>query len=222
MSKSTSAELKKENLRDISAERTKQDIIQVATEEIATHGLTGARVDEIAKRTSTSKAMIYYYFGSKNGLYLAVMDNIYANIRKAEESAHIAPDAPASSMLRAYVENTFDYHAEYPLFARMISIENIHNASFLKQSIKIKDMNRPLLLTIKSILDRGIAEGTFRKDVKPLELHYVISALCIFRISNGQTFGAIFDVDLHSAPWRKRQRKLVVEAVLGVVAKRAD
>ena len=211
----------KENLRDLSAERTRQEIIGVATEEFATHGLTGARVDEIARRTRTSKAMLYYYFGSKNGLYLAVMEDVYASIRKAEEAAHIDHGATAAQMLRAYVENTFDYHAEFPLFARMISIENIHNARFLKQSQQVKEMNRPLLETIKTILDRGVAEGAFRKDVKPLELHYVISSLCIFRISNGQTFGAIFDVDLASPAIQKRQRKLVTETVLGLVAKRA-
>ncbi len=211
-------ERKKVNQRDLAADRTKSEILAVATEEFATNGFTGARVDAIAERIRTSKAMIYYYFGSKDGLYIAVMENVYSSIREAEENIQLDHDGPARQTLRTYIESTFEYHERFPMFSRIISIENINNAAFLKMSQSIKAKNRPVLQTLERILERGIAEGSFRPDITPLDLHYLISALCIYRVSNRQTFGTIFDVDFADEAVRDRQRELAVQGVLLLLA----
>jgi AcrR family transcriptional regulator len=215
------ASRKRANQRDLAAERTRAEILQIATEEFALHGYTGARVDAIAERMRVSKAMIYYYFTNKDGLYLAVLEHIYALIRDAEETTRLDHDSPPEQVLSKYIENTFDFHENNQVFSRIIAIENIHNAAFLKKSPTIKATNRPVLETLKSILDRGVAEGTFRKDVSPVDLHYMISALCIYRLSNRQTFGTLFDYDFASKTTRKKQRMIAVESVLALLMKRA-
>ncbi|MGF6768144.1 AcrR family transcriptional regulator [Paraburkholderia sp. GAS199] len=209
---------KRANQRDLAAERTRAEILQIAVDEFASHGYTGARVDAIAERMRTSKGMIYYYFTNKEGLYTAVLEHVYSLIRDAEEATRIDLDTPAEDLLRAYIENTFEFHERNLVFSRIISIENIHNADFLKRSPTIKATNRPVLDTLKNILERGVEAGTFRGDVTPVELHYLISALCIYRVSNRQTFGTLFDVDFASKKTRARQKTIAVEAVMKLLA----
>ena len=84
---------------------TRANIIEVATREFAENGLDGARVDEIAEKTRTSKRMIYYYFESKEGLYKAVLENVYREIRTREADLGLDKLAPAKA-LRKLVEST--------------------------------------------------------------------------------------------------------------------
>jgi AcrR family transcriptional regulator len=214
-------EPKRTNQRDLAAVRTRSEILQIATEEFALHGYTGARVDAIAERMRVSKAMIYYYFTNKDGLYLAVLEHVYSLIRDAEEATRLDYESPAEQLLSRYIENTFEFHENNQVFSRIISIENIHNAAFLKKSPTIKATNRPVLETLTSILHRGIAAGTFRRDIGAVDLHYLISALCIYRVSNRHTFGTLFDVDFAKKSTRKKQRMLAVESVLTLLMKPA-
>lgn len=194
-------------------EATRENILEVATEEFARDGLSGARVDAIAEATATSKRMIYYYFGSKEGLYLAVLERAYARIRSIEEALDLSSMAPTEA-LRALIGATFDYDEANPDFVRLVCIENVHKAEHLKRSDVLHTTNRVTLELIEAILTRGYADGTFRRRIEPLELHQMISALCFFRVANRHTFNAIFDRDMLSAPLRARHRVIVAEMVL--------
>lgn len=200
-------------------ERVKKNIVDVATEEFASHGLSGARVDEIAAKTATSKRMIYYYFGSKEGLYLAVLEQAYAGVRSLDSGVEFDALAPTDA-LRRLVEITFDYHEAHPDFIRLVAIENIHRANHLKESASIRAINETAIGGLADILKRGQAEGAFRTDVDPLNVHLIVSALCFFRVSNRSTFSAIFDVDFSDKRTLEAQRRLAVEAVLRLVQKK--
>ena len=110
--------------------RSKQDILAVATEEFAINGLSGARVDQIAERTRTSKRMIYYYFGGKEGLYQAVLEKAYMDIRSAGGASKLLDMEPRAAM-RKLIELTFDYDETHPQFISLVSVENIHRAKHL-------------------------------------------------------------------------------------------
>lgn len=194
------------------AERSKEDILAIATEEFAVNGLSGARVDQIAERTRTSKRMIYYYYGDKEGLYQAVLEKAYSDIRTLEESSHLAELKPREAM-RRLIELTFDYDETHPQFISLVSVENIHQARHLAKLKTIKDMNASVIRTLADILDRGRKEGVFRSDLNPVDVHLLISAFCFFRVSNRHTFGAIFERDLSDPKLRKRHKKMIVEAV---------
>src|SRR5688572_12136816 len=136
------------------AERSMQDILAVATEEFAFNGLSGARVDQIAERTRTSKRMIYYYFNGKEGLYQAVLEKAYMDIRSLEERSQLLDMEPLEAM-RKLIELTFDYDETHPQFISLVSVENIHRAKHLTNSQSIKDVNASVIRTLTSILERG-------------------------------------------------------------------
>lgn len=194
------------------ADRSMQDILAIATEEFAINGLSGARVDQIAERTRTSKRMIYYYFNGKEGLYQAVLEKAYMDIRSLEERSKLLDMEPLAAM-RKLIELTFDYDETHPQFISLVSVENIHQGKHMKNVQAIKDVNASVIRTLSTILERGRKEGVFRADLDPVDVHLLISAFCFFRVSNRHTFGAIFDRDLSDPKLRKRHKKLITETI---------
>ncbi|KOF15295.1 TetR family transcriptional regulator [Ensifer adhaerens] len=202
-----------ENGRKNDPQRTKEDILIVATDEFATHGLAGARVDAIAEKTRTSKRMIYYYFESKEGLYLSVLERSYRKIRTLEADLQLSSLAPEEA-LRTLISTTFDHDQANPEFVRLVSIENIHHAAHMMRSEAIRDLNVSVIETIAGILERGVAEGVFQRRADPIDVHMLISAFCFFRVSNRYTFGTIFRRDLSEPETMQRHKGLIADAVL--------
>jgi AcrR family transcriptional regulator len=205
--------IKRENGRKNDPQRTQEDILDVATEEFATHGLAGGRVDAIAEKTRTSKRMIYYYFGSKEGLYLAVLERSYRKIRTLEADLELA-NLPPEEALRTLISTTFDHDEANPDFVRLVSIENIHHAAHMLRSEAIRDLNVSVIETIAAIIRRGVDDGVFVRDADPVDVHMLISAFCFFRVSNRYTFGTIFRRDLSEPEFYKRHKQMISDAVL--------
>lgn len=196
-------------------DRTKADILAVATHEFAEKGYSGARIDEIAERTNASKRMIYYYYGGKELLYRAVLEACYRRIRSVEEKVDLKTKPPRQA-LAELVEFTFDHHNQNEDFIRLVMVENIHHGQTIAQLPS--DINRPAIEKLRDICKRGVEEGVMRADVDPLDLHMSISALCFFNVSNRYTFSTIFNVDMVSPKAAARRRKQVTEMVLKYVA----
>jgi AcrR family transcriptional regulator len=199
--------------RQRDAEQTRAEILQIAADEFAEHGFAGARVDRIAAQMRTTKRMIYYYFGSKEDLYLAVLERAYAAIRRAEQEIDVDHLDPTAA-IRRLAELTFDHHEANPSFLRLVSIENIHRAEHLRRSSQIANLNVPAIDLIARILERGYASGAFVRRVDAIDLHMMISAFCVFRVSNQHTFGVLFDRDLTSPDLRGRYRKMLADMVV--------
>ena len=197
-------------------DRTMADIVEVATREFADKGLAGARIDEIAAATRTSKRMIYYYFGSKEGLYIAVLEHAYQAIRNTEAALHLDDLAPEQA-LRELVGATVDYQLAHPEFTRLVMTENIHRGEFLAQSKAIRDLNMPAIAAIAKVYQRGCATGQFRPGLDPLDLHMSISALAVFNVANKHTFSLIFQRDLDLPAAVAARRDSIVEMVLRFV-----
>lgn len=199
-------------------EAVKQDILAVALSEFAANGLSGTRVDTIASRTQTSKRMIYYYFGDKLGLYTRALEAAYLKVRDGE-AALVLDHLPPEEALGQLVAFTFDHHRANPDFIRMVMIENIHNAENVAASEVIRDMNTGAIATLSAICHRGQAAGVFRDALDPVALHWQISALSFFNVSNRPTFSAIFGETLFSDPSQDLLRKQAVEAILALARK---
>ena len=200
-------------------EGTRRNIIEVATEEFAHRGLSGARIDEIAAKTKCSKRMIYYYFESKEGLYLRVLEAAYSKVRHFEANLHL-DDLPPVEALGRLVRFTFDHHNSNEAFIRLVMIENIHHARYLAQSKVIQKLNLTAIDAIARLLDRGVRDGAFRGGIDPVELHWKISALCFFNVSNRSTFSRIFKRDLASAQSLALLRDGVVDMIVRHVERR--
>ncbi|MEJ8280154.1 TetR/AcrR family transcriptional regulator [Pseudonocardia spirodelae] len=202
-----------DGVRQRDAERTRAEILDEATAEFADRGLAGARVDEIAARTRTTKRMLYYYFGSKQGLYLAVLERAYTGIRSLERELDVSGLNPASAV-RAVAELTFDHHEAHPDFIRLVAIENIHHAEHLRSSPLREGLAGPAVGVLESILARGRAAGLFRDDVDALDVHVLISSFCVFRVANRHTVAAIFGRDLLDPARRAHYRRMVGDLVV--------
>jgi AcrR family transcriptional regulator len=192
--------------------RTMAGILEVATQEFAEKGLAGARIDEIAAATKTSKRMIYYYFESKEGLYLAALEEAYRRVRATESELHLENLAPCAALQRL-VEFTFDHHFSNETYIRLVMNENIHRASFLAQSRIIQKLNTPAIDAIKKLYQRGVETGEFRAGLDPIDIHATISALSFFNVSNRHTFGHIFKRDLTTPKHLKSRRSVIVDTV---------
>lgn len=200
-------------------EGTKRNIIEVASREFAENGLSGARIDEIAAKTKSSKRMIYYYFGDKEGLYLKVLEHAYSKVRAVEASLDLE-DLPPIAALEKLVRFTFDHHNSNEDFIRLVMIENIHHGEYLAKSEVIQQLNITAIGAVGSLYDRGVRQGVFRHGLDPVELHWQISALCFFNVSNRATFGKIFKRDLGSKRSLALLRDRVVEMVVRYLEKR--
>lgn len=196
--------------------RTMAGILEVATAEFAAKGLSGARIDAIAAATKTSKRMIYYYFGSKEGLYVAVLEEAYRRMRRIEAEQHLE-DLEPEAALRRLVEFTFDHHSDNPDYIRLVMTENMERGVYLAQSKTIQELNVPAIQAIRELYDRGVAQGVFRPGLDPIDIHASISALTFFNVSNQHTFGLIFKEDARSAQAVASRRNSIAEMVVRFV-----
>jgi AcrR family transcriptional regulator len=203
----------KETSRTNDPERTRANIMQVAAAEFGEKGLAGARIDEIAALTQTSKRMIYYYFGSKEGLYLAVLEESYRKVRETEGELRLE-DLEPEQALRRLVAFTFDHHLQNENYIRLVMNENINRGQFLAQSQHIQELNVPAIAAIRSLYERGVKSGVFRPGLDAVDIHASISALSFFNVSNRHTFGLIFKVDTASTAYIAHRRDSVIEMVV--------
>lgn len=204
------------------AERTRAEILDVATAEFAREGYSGARVDEIAARTKTTKRMIYYYFGNKEQLFTAVLERAYSGIRHREQQLDVEHLDPVAA-IRRLAELTFDHHEAHPDFIRLVGIENIHEAGHIAASPALSSLNSPAITIISRILQAGHAAGVFTADIDALDLHAMISSFCFFRVANRHTFGALFGRDLVDPARREHYRAMLGDMVIAyLTAERAD
>ncbi|MDO6415575.1 TetR/AcrR family transcriptional regulator [Sphingomonas sp. BIUV-7] len=194
-------------------DRTRADILEVAASHFATHGFSGSRVDEIAAQTNTSKRMIYYYFGSKEGLYREVLGLRYNEIRVLEKQSGFEQDDPQVA-LATLIGTTFDYHQSHSDFVRLVMVENIHRGENIGEVPGIESRAQSVLDVLRRLLDRGIATGVFRKDIDPFQLHMSISALCFYNVSNRHTLSRIFATDIAAPDMIAIRRRNVIEMVM--------
>ena len=197
-------------------ERTMADIIEVATHEFSEKGLAGARIDVIAEAMRTSKRMIYYYFGSKEGLYIAVLEEAYRRIRHIETELHLEDLSPEDA-LRRLAGFTVDYQLANPDFVRLVMTENIHRGEYLAQSKSIRKLNVPAIDGLRRLYDRGVAAGSFRSGLDMIDLHMSISALSVFNVANRHTFSLIFQRDLEAPAALIARRDSIIEMVVRFV-----
>jgi AcrR family transcriptional regulator len=198
--------------------RNQERILKAATGEFARYGLGGARVDRIAARAGANKRMLYYYYGNKEDLFLAVLEARYAHIRRAELGLHLQDLDPVQGM-RRMVEFTWEYYLKHPEFLTLLNSENLHRARHLKRSRDIAAMHSPLIALLRDLLLRGERAGKFRKGVDPVQLYISIAGLGYFYLSNRHTLSTIFERDLLSPRNKAERLKHMTELVLGYLAK---
>ena len=199
-------------------DRTRAAILAAARAEFARVGLGGARVDAIALAAGTNKRMLYYYFGNKEGLFVAALEATYEHIRAAEQKLHLA-DVEPTEAIRRLVTFTWDYYLKNPEFLTLLNSENLHRARHLKQSTKIRTLHSPFVAMLDEILQRGAQQGSFRAGVDPVQLYISIAAISYFYLGNNHTLSAVFDRDLMKPKAKAARLRHMNELVLGYLRK---
>ena len=192
--------------------RTKLKLLNAATKEFANKGLNGARVDSIASRAGVNKQLLYYYFGNKENLFVAVLESAYVKLREKEKELHLEDMNPWQA-IETLVGFTFDYIAHNRQFVALLHDENLHHAQHIKRSKKIKGLHSTLQELLGEVLRRGAREGLFRKNVDPVEFYISLASLCYFYFSNNHTLSAIFARNLTGTAQKEARRKHILEFV---------
>ena len=200
-------------VRSRDAERTRARLLSVATQEFAQHGYDGARVERIVGAADVTTRMLYHYFGSKEKLYVAVLDAVYEDIRQGERALALHEGDPVAA-LRRLVEYTFDFMRDRPLFVELMRGENMLGGRHVRRSERVREMSLPLLEAIGRLMDRGCAAGRFRVRVDPLQLYVSIVALSTHHLNAVHTLSATFGCDLADPGWLAARRAHAVETVL--------
>jgi AcrR family transcriptional regulator len=194
-------------------EANKASIVAAAIDEFAARGFKGASMDAIAARTHTTRALINYYFGSKEKLYIAVLEQVYAEIREAEGQLDL-DHLPPLDAVRRIVEFTYSYYVAHEGFVHLVVAENQARGRHLKKSKAMRTLNRPIIDRLAGVIARGQAEGLFRTDIDPVEVHKSIAALGMFNVTNRHTFGAIFQREMGSQGDLARRRDVVADIII--------
>ena len=199
------------------AEATKRRILDAALQEFATLGFGGARVDTIAEKAAANKGLIYAYFGSKEELFTAVLEEAYLSIRQAERGLDLDRLEPREA-LDTLVRFTWQYYLDHPEFLTLVNSENLHKGRHIKTSETIRKAFPPLISMVQSILDRGVAAGVFRKGVDPVQLNITIAAIGYYYLTNRFTGAFIYDRDFMEPKRLKERLEFDLETVRRLVA----
>jgi AcrR family transcriptional regulator len=191
----------------------RSQILAAATDEFSSRGFKGASMDAIAARTSTTRALINYYFGSKEALYLAVLERVYSEIREAERRLDL-DHLPPVEAIRRIVEFTYNYYVDHEDFVRLVVAENQARGRHMEKFTSMRTVNRPIIDTLSAVIARGQAEHVFRRDIDAVDVHMAIAALGMFNVTNQYTFGSIFQRAMGAKGDVARRRGMVVEMVL--------
>src|SRR6476619_7857326 len=187
------------------ADATRTKILQAALTEFSERGLPEASTDAIAERCGVNKRMIYYYFGSKEGLYLSALESVFEKLVALENKIEVEHLEPAAA-IEAIINLKIDYYLENPHFVSFLSMENFYNARHLRKSKKLAMFRATLTDLITGILKRGQRSGQFRADVEPVDFYVSMCALCIMYFSNQHTFGVIFEREMMTRANLERRR----------------
>lgn len=197
---------------------TRLRILQAAKTEFARKGLGGARVDDIASRAKINKRMLYHYFGNKEELFQRTLEDAYGSFRKAEAELMIEQDEPISA-LRRLMTFTWEYYLENPEFITLVNSENLHRAKHIRKSEMMDALNKPFVLRMQSLLERGVAQGLFRSDLDPVQVLIALSGLGFHYLTNRHTGAIVYGRDLMTEEAKTARLKFSIDAVLRIVCR---
>ena len=201
-----------------SPEANRARIVAAALDEFAARGFKGASMDAIAARTHTTRALINYYFGSKEKLYILVLEQVYGEIREAESELDLE-HLDAVAAMRRIVDFTYRYYLEHEGFVHIVVAENQARGRHLRKSKAMRTLNRPIIDRLGEVIARGQRDGVFRRDADAVEIHMSIAALGMFNVTNRYTFGAIFQRDMGDKGDVARRIAIVADIIVSYLTK---
>lgn len=197
-------------------ERARRDILRAARAEFAALGLGGARVDRIAEEAGLNKRMLYYYFRSKEGLFTAVLEEVYAELCALAEGLEVETGSPLERLER-FIDLVFDHYTRHPDSITLLNSENLHGGRHLANSPRLKELSPGFRKQLARLIARGEADGSFRPGIDPIDLYLSIVGQIYFVQSNAATLSLFFGRDVTRPrvrqAWRRHVRSMILAGV---------
>ncbi len=213
-----SAAVKRPGVRELAAQATRESILKAAIKVFAKSGFAGGRVEKISKAAKSFDRMIYYYFGSKEGLFIAALEEIYRRFCEAEAKVDLDMEQPVES-LRTVVLFTWNYYQKHPEFITLLNSENLHRGVHISKSMRAREYSSAAIAILDEVLRSGIDKGVFRADVQARDVYLTIASLSYFYLSNRFTLSAFLGQNLEAPPALSHWESFITDAVLRVVAR---
>jgi AcrR family transcriptional regulator len=210
-------EERKPGVRELAAQATRDSILRAAIKVFAKSGFDGGRVEQISKAAKSYDRMIYYYFGSKEGLYIAALEEIYRRFNEAESELQLDESKPREA-LRKVIRFMWTYYLKHPEFITLLNTENLHRGKHIGKSERAKDYSSPAVGVLQRVLQTGVAQGLFRADLLARDLYLTIAGLCYFYLSNRFTLSAFLGEDLEAPAALQQWQAHVIDTVERTVA----
>jgi AcrR family transcriptional regulator len=208
---------RKPGVRELAAQATRDSILRAAIKVFAKNGFAGGRVEQISKAAKSYDRMIYYYFGSKEALYIAALEEIYRRFNEAESELKLDATPPQQA-LREVIRFMWSYYLKHPEFITLLNTENLHRGKLISKSLRASEYSLPAVGMLEGVLARGAAQGLFRDDIAARDLYLTIAALCYFYLSNRFTLSAFLGEDLEAPPALAHWEAHVIDTVERSVA----
>jgi len=203
-------------VRQLSAQATKDSILRAAIKVFAKHGFVGGSVEKISKAAKSYDRMIYYYFGNKEGLFVAVLEETYRRFNEAESGLDLDLERPVEA-LAAVIRFAFRYYQKHPEFIRLLNTENLHRGKHIGKSLRAREYSSPAIGVIDKLLSSGVAKGLFRADCSARDLYLLIAAAGYFYQSNRHTLSAFLGENLEApealAHWETFVNDIVLRGI---------
>src|ERR1700733_2892612 len=207
-------------IRAKQAQDTRAKILKAAIKVFAKQGYASGRVESISKAARSHDRMIYYYFGSKEQLFVEVLETIYSQFNEAESRLDLDFDDPVRG-LQQVVEFVWQYYLDHPEFVTLLSSENLHQGKHAKKSSKLRDISGYAISVVQKVLDAGKAKGVFRESIAARDVYIMIASLGYFYNANQYTLSAFLGESLMDkaalAHWREVIKETVLRSVLARV-----
>ncbi|MBL8348922.1 MAG: TetR family transcriptional regulator [Burkholderiaceae bacterium] len=205
-------------VRELAAQATRDAILRAATRVFARHGYAGGRIEQISKAAKSHDRMIYYYFGSKEGLFIAVIEDTYRRFNEAEQALQLDETRPLRS-LEAVIRFIWSYYQKNPEFITLLNSENLLRGRHIAKSARAREYSSPALAITDRVLQAGLAQGLFRSDLSARDLYLMIASMAYFYLSNRYTLSSFLGENLEAPEALAHWEAFVIDAVRRTVCR---
>lgn len=208
-------------VRELAAQATQENILRAATKVFAKHGFAGGRVEQISKAAKSHDRMIYYYFGSKEQLFIAVIEDTYRRFNEAESKVALNLENPVED-LKSLVRFMWTYYLQHPEFITLLNSENLHRGKHISKSMRAREYSSPAISLLGRVLVRGVELGVFRPEVQARDIYLMSAALAYFYVANRFTLSAFLGEDLEAPEALTHWEQFITAAVVRHVSAAPD
>ena len=208
-------------VRESAAIATRDAILRAAPRVFAKHGFAGGRIEMISTAAKSHDRMIYYYYGSKEALFIAVIEDTYRRFNEAEQALALDVQQPRQA-LSDVIRFVWRYYQKNPEFITLLNTENLLRGKHVGKRPTVREYSSPVIAITDRVLRSGAAQGLFRPELKARDVYLMIASMAYFYLSNRYTLSSFLGENLEAPEALAHWEGFVIDAVHRTVAQAAQ